>query len=274
MRHIGSRYLLAIVALLLAGAVLNVAVAWASAYWATSLGSIGSYRVAHRIMHGYVEIDFVEFDSVFRSRYTANATLHVPGAQSYSRFMFRPWFWSGVRDDRESIPPWAVKPDRLISTLYTTVLNAKSYGEIFALNQYTLPNGRWSSAIPVDDELGWPCRSMWGSLEVAVDVDHIVHHGLLLPSHKNLTINGRPADEIAACRALPLGVIPVGFAINSVVYAAACAGLLLLLRHLRSRFRRAACRCVRCNYDLRGQTSPGCPECGAGRGSSTPDPLA
>lgn len=73
--------------------------------------------------------------------------------------------------------------------------------------------------------------------------------------------------------ALPLGIIWPGFLINTLTFAAAWLAALLLGERAfraistRARFRRALRRgtCPACRYDLLGDFSSGCPECGWNR---------
>ncbi len=53
---------------------------------------------------------------------------------------------------------------------------------------------------------------------------------------------------------LPLAIIVPGFAANTLFYAAPFA--------TRRLIRRKRGLCVACGYDLRGNLSAGCPECG------------
>ena len=80
-----------------------------------------------------------------------------------------------------------------------------------------------------------------------------VEHGLDL-SH----LGGWP--EIR--KALPLAPIWPGFAINTVFYAAILWLLTLSPFTARRMIRRKRGHCLKCGYDLRGDYSAGCPECG------------
>ena len=63
---------------------------------------------------------------------------------------------------------------------------------------------------------------------------------------------------------LPLKPIPVGFGVNSVLYAVIAYGV---LRGAYAARRRLVCHpghCHGCNYDLTGNTTGVCPECGKG----------
>ncbi|MEE9128820.1 MAG: hypothetical protein V3T84_02295 [Phycisphaerales bacterium] len=68
---------------------------------------------------------------------------------------------------------------------------------------------------------------------------------------------------------LPLRPIWPGFAINTVFYAALLWLLTFGLFAVRRVIRRKRGHCINCGYDLRGDFSAGCPECGWQRASET-----
>ena len=70
-------------------------------------------------------------------------------------------------------------------------------------------------------------------------------------------------------RFLAYGPLPLGFVANSLAYTAALSLLLLGPSTLRLAIRRKRGRCINCGYDLRGDFSAGCPECGWQRASET-----
>ena len=61
---------------------------------------------------------------------------------------------------------------------------------------------------------------------------------------------------------LPLAAIWPGFAINTIFYAAILWMLSLGPFAARRFIRRNRGHCIKCGYDLRGDFSAGCPECG------------
>ncbi len=63
-------------------------------------------------------------------------------------------------------------------------------------------------------------------------------------------------------RLLPLHPIWPGFAINTIFYAALLWLLTLGPFTARRMIRRKRGHCIKCGYDLRGEFSSGCPECG------------
>jgi hypothetical protein len=64
---------------------------------------------------------------------------------------------------------------------------------------------------------------------------------------------------------VPTGVKPFGLAANTLLGAAAWSLPLFGPGWARAMWRRRKGLCAVCGYDLRGQVSPGCPECGSGR---------
>jgi len=66
-------------------------------------------------------------------------------------------------------------------------------------------------------------------------------------------------------RALPYKPLWMGFAVNSIFYSVFVWLAALLLYTLRLNIRLKRGRCLKCNYNLRGSSGGGCPECGWGR---------
>lgn len=66
---------------------------------------------------------------------------------------------------------------------------------------------------------------------------------------------------------LPTGIIWTGFIANTVLYAglwaAVTVGAVAATRRTRVYLRRKKGCCIHCGYDLRGNTSGTCPECGS-----------
>jgi len=119
----------------------------------------------------------------------------------------------------------------------------------------------------VDGEYGWPFRAMHMTFEWSTGGTGWVDENAWLPPVG--LESGAPRPERGA---LPLGVLPLAFAIDSILFAFFWTVVLALLANnvgIRRRFRGL---CPRCGYDLRGQVRqdsrpsiPGCPECGWNR---------
>ncbi|NUQ52918.1 MAG: hypothetical protein HUU19_09505 [Phycisphaerales bacterium] len=130
---------------------------------------------------------------------------------------------------------------------------------------------------------GWPNRAFWYLAEKVGD--HVVksrnHEGLFIfePGGGRKARDGAdhgaqpPGPELAFW--LPIGVLPLGFTLNTLFYAAAWCVPLIGIRAARRTLRRRRGLCTRCAYDLNG-LAPGtpCPECGqAAAHSPSPDHL-
>lgn len=68
---------------------------------------------------------------------------------------------------------------------------------------------------------------------------------------------------------LPYWPYVPGLVANILFFGAIAYALLLGANEIRALFRRACGRCPRCAYDLAGDPTPGCPECGWNREPAT-----
>jgi len=110
---------------------------------------------------------------------------------------------------------------------------------------------------------GWPCRSLYwnwdnGVNQVNTRPGEPITRAIRLPQ-RQAQFGTLSLDER---RALPLAVIPIGFAMNTLLYAAAMWLLIPGPFALRRAIRRRQGRCVACGYDLRGAEHERCSECG------------
>jgi len=108
------------------------------------------------------------------------------------------------------------------------------------------------------DGRGWPMRSMmcdrWMRIRgVAIPIRHEIREGIVLDSGLWPSLGPK---------ALPLRPIPLGFVLNSLIYAAALWLLIPGPFVLRRSLRCHRGRCISCGYDLRGTEHERCPECG------------
>jgi len=98
---------------------------------------------------------------------------------------------------------------------------------------------------------GFPFRGMYWNFE------HTLGQGNLQDSFSDcINIKPRPTNSgaisVTEQRALPLGVIPLGFALNTVISGLLMWLLMTGLFALRRFSRRRRGLCVKCAYDLRG----------------------
>ena len=125
---------------------------------------------------------------------------------------------------------------------------------------------------------GFPFVAMWSATETLtpnqagdsgreVLAPQLVHQHVLFLTPYNRNTQG-PYARLGRfpgpyTLAVPTGLIPSGFAINTVLYAAAWWVLLVGLARCRAWNRQRRGLCVKCTYDLRGlEPSMPCPECG------------
>lgn len=109
---------------------------------------------------------------------------------------------------------------------------------------------------------GWPMRTLWG------ETARCVGRGSTIPCELNL--EGIPIPTILqptdiSIRTFPSHPIWSGFVINTIFYASILWILTLAPFTARQMIRRKRGLCIKCGYDLRGQSGGGgevCPECG------------
>ena len=121
-------------------------------------------------------------------------------------------------------------------------------------------------------QVGWPFFCLEGSIASARDgtktrqtLSTIAEPELLGVPLPRFDGAPRGSGAISPIWQAPTGVNPLGLAANTLLYAAAWLLPLIGVGRARAMWRRRKGRCAVCAYDLRGQVSPGCPECGSGR---------
>ncbi len=105
------------------------------------------------------------------------------------------------------------------------------------------------------DARGFPMLSLWCEKRARIKI--APKFDVLGAIHTPL-----PPFEMRIPRALPLRSIWPGFAINTLFYATLLWLFILGPLALRGVIRRKRGLCLQCAYDLRGDFSSGCPECG------------
>lgn len=114
---------------------------------------------------------------------------------------------------------------------------------------------------------GWPCRAVWG----ICDLDTGASRGAVtIEGHAStkgpIGLNLPTGTATYPPRLLPYRVRPIGFAINTLIYAILFASLRAFAVRLRRSARRRRGLCESCSYSLAGigEMVP-CPECGQAR---------
>ncbi len=111
---------------------------------------------------------------------------------------------------------------------------------------------------------GWPSLAVWSGYERRRESGTFQTSGSWTITTGIRMTGEQFADrpDRAVPRTLPYHVIWPGFAINTAFYAAILWLLTLGPFTARSFIRRRRGLCIKCGYDLRGDLSSGCPECG------------
>lgn len=119
---------------------------------------------------------------------------------------------------------------------------------------------------------GWPWLAMWCEhFTYCEQTFEELRSNPTFMTYKSLPYRGFALKPIARpirpaiTRVLPLGIIWTGFAGCTVLYASLWLILLYVpsvFANLRQQIRYRRDQCIACGYDLRGDFSAGCPECG------------
>lgn len=149
-----------------------------------------------------------------------------------------------------------------------------------AFNVYELGDGKYFAEVPYWSNLylkqltpkegiiiearGWPARAFLCRFEYSDSIDaYIPLDGIHVSNHKYTFPNGPETSPPPIV--LPLIPIWRGFFINTIFYTAIVLILWSSSFASRRMIRRKRGLCIKCVYDLRGDISTGCPECGWGR---------
>lgn len=118
---------------------------------------------------------------------------------------------------------------------------------------YSIANG-------YEQDIGWPMRAFWCCFfwgDLPMGSGPVFADGLQFRQR-----NATAGTTLSYPMILPVHVLWPGFAVNTAFYAAIVWLLSLLPFTVRRLVRRKRGLCINCGYDLRGEFSSGCPECG------------
>ena len=176
------------------------------------------------------------------------------------------WLLADLMDPMQAVPElvldmeWTVWVQRRTGSLaIIAMIMRRSTGPV-SLNDPRVPQWSRMRNLPAYQEgdpmpmiydfaYGWPMLSMWYSVDAERD-------------WQTGTVLARTSSGAFSDFEFPLRVLGTGFAIDSAFYAATWFVLLSAPGMLRRYVRRRRGRCIKCGYDLRGNLSQGCPECG------------
>ena len=216
--------------LLVGGAIINVAVAWAAVAFVHPYS--GNHRAAREWVDGPIPWEINRWDSCFVTLCISRFSAATPSAPHEI----------GLLKPHEVIPAWS-RIQRPVLPGPPPNLAALDVGHVMA-----------------DQASGWPRRALWcawGTADLSRDVNYFS------PIERD-----RWSIPVASAKfprsALPLRPLWPGFAINTVFYAFVLWLLFAAPFALRRRRRIRRDLCPKCAYDLRGSTDAAlCPECGA-----------
>jgi len=189
-------------------------------------------------------------------------------------FLFRPALeYPGITELHSSrLEFWNRKGDHIEYTSFSRL----SKGVSIARPVEQPPDGRHIPANPMsligEYRFGWPARSLWylSQIDMHGDVMSDRHlNGLwFVPTRPEGTgefVSSFGVQPVGPTfgRWLPIYILPLGFTLNTLFYAAAWFICLFGIRSTRRFLRARRGLCTRCAYDLKG-LPPGspCPECG------------
>ena len=222
------RRLPAIAIFLLAGAVVNVGVAWGCALW------IEVFR------GGFESVTDRNTDlGVFRAK-----KFSPPGAMIFETVRWRGRIMQSappIDDPNELLPGWTGL------TAPTPAYESRKY---------------WIEYRAVDVR-GWPLRSLWCEYTGHTTVGVLVVQGGLVTSGLRESPRGKMIRYGRSFPvAFPLRPLLPSFAANTLFYATILWLLILGSFTLRRLIRRRRGLCPACAYDLRHAEHEACPECG------------
>ena len=230
------RITIALVFLLLLGAIVNIAVAWGLGCFAKYQTSAASYEA--------MTTDPIRLDPVSGDR------IGPPGISilRYSSF--------GAERVVITWTPWTMVDDPVHRPAIEQVW--PRWGPLSRITPREVFDSTPAHQLGYAAR-GWPMLSMWCEFE----------HGHGRPRGGIfLHISHTPGTFITTEHILPLRPSCRGFAINTIIYAAAL-WLVFVAAPMGARrtVRRRRGACIHCGYDLRGHPAPAmsarCPECGA-----------
>lgn len=234
---------------MLLGAATAVAIAWGFALWGIEIGIPPNLRTHTR----YIPIN------------DDDAYVFLPRKHEFGQSSTITWKWSmsSLRGSDDSVSDWVLRHPPLSTPPSDRFVPAFHMSRVFQRHER---------------RLGFPFYALWCSTDTmnadwtnpgAFPLSGPPRYNHLVwledPMAKRRTSAQRPTTATRVrILALPTGILPRGFALNTAFYAATWWTLLFGCSRARAWNRRRRGLCGRCAYDLRG-LEPGavCPECGA-----------
>ena len=231
-----KRWITKLVVLLLLGAIVNVAVAWGMRFWSD----------LHRQGSTVVSLDDVPGELLREIRWTATSELWYARIRLAGTGIEETWFVesSAAGELEYGDPRYSLRP-------------RVSHRRVSAWMLEGWRQDLWNPDSLVEVRIGWPARTFGGRYYSTRSATSQKAEGVIhLPDSLIQFTRGKSRFD------LPIKPIWSGFAINTIFYAAILWLLSLGPSATRRLIRRKRGRCIKCGYDLRGDLTGGCPECG------------
>ena len=239
-----KRCLTKLVVFLLLGAIVNVAVAWGCAAWMPLVsipGGVQNYLVS-------------QDEALWWARWVPNGFISRPVVSSRaSTWGLRAAYVSAERADR------------------SITLTTDATGLVTGITGAPAPNPVYFDHV-MFIRSGWPLSAFQGArwimgkgqrgqprLAAALEIPPASGSATMV----NAVAYDRPSARGGEYRIIPTAVMPIGFAVNTLIYGVLLWLLALGSFAMRRHIRRKRGLCLRCGYDLRGAEHDVCPECGA-----------
>ncbi len=238
-----KRWVFKLLVFLLLGAIVNVAVAWGCAAWMPLLfipGGVQNYLVS-------------QDEALWWARWVPNGFISRPVVSSRdSTWVLRAAYVSAERADQ------------------SITLTTDATGLVTGITAAPAPNPVFfDHAMFIRS--GWPLSSFQGArwimgdgqrgqarLAAALEKSPALGSATMV----NAVAYYRATARGGEYRIIPTAVVPIGFAANTLIYGVLLWLLALAPFTARRMIRHGRGHCLKCGYDLRGDFSAGCPECG------------
>ncbi len=247
------RAIVHITAFVLLGAVVNIAAAWACAYWIELDRSRQRYDSFNSYGLPFDDPQARRFSGYVTDRHKDAGVEHV--SFRYTHADSSAFLRKGTISFEEIIPHWA-----------EAFLDIP---ELSGRDRERLDETLTHSAFV--DARGWPCLALWGGIKIPHrnlslwdDGEPVTllerRHGIIMLQESD------PKGGRRFYRWLPLVPMWPGFVINTLFYAAILWMLFCMPGSVRRAIRRRRGRCPACAYPM--SDSPVCTECGAAIGAN------
>lgn len=253
-----KRCLFKLTLFLLLGAIVNVAVAWGCAFWSRFAYSETKTSNISQLDEQWLRTNGCWYEDTTTWRYTFQV-------QKSSGIGVTEHIFTSLQD---------TQPELKYSFFSTVDSRKKSLNAVHVFTGWplhTLSGERWrTERTGLDYDPIWLENDCPPTVLPRLGQRYSINQGSSEPEQRRYLLEV-PADygvgalQFNRSRYLPLKPLWFGFMINLVFYALVLWLITLAALTVRRLIRNRRGRCIKCGYDLRGDISQGCPECGWGR---------